>query len=78
MVIEDDEDASILPIISQTNSFIASELSKHNVLVHCQAGVSRSPSVVIAFLMSHLGLSYSEAKEFVKKKRSCIAPNKRF
>lgn len=38
--------------------FIKNEIEKCNVLVHCQAGVSRSSSIVIAFLMYEKGMSY--------------------
>ncbi|KAM0727314.1 Dual specificity protein phosphatase 19 [Formica fusca] len=51
---------------------------KENILVHCNAGVSRSPAIVIAYLMIHKKLSYDEAYNKVKKARSCIRPNDGF
>lgn len=45
------------------------------VLVHCNAGVSRAASIVIAYLMKHYGMNYDEAHRFVKSKRSFIRPN---
>ena len=45
------------------------------VLVHCMAGVSRSASVVIAFLIASQGWSLDEAMSFVKSKRKNISPN---
>ncbi|XP_066981433.1 dual specificity protein phosphatase 19 [Macrobrachium rosenbergii] len=48
------------------------------VLVHCNAGVSRSASVVIAYLMRYYGMNYEEAFKFVKTKRSFIRPNTGF
>lgn len=48
------------------------------MLVHCQGGVSRSPTVVIAYLMHLKKLSLTEAYQFVKDKRTCIAPNLNF
>ena len=47
------------------------------VLVHCQQGVSRSATLVVAFLMRQRGLSYSEAFEFVYQRR-WIRPNDSF
>ena len=48
------------------------------VLVHCNAGVSRAPTVVIAFLMIHQKLNYKEAFELVKKHRQQIKLNEGF
>ena len=45
------------------------------MLVHCAAGVSRSASVVVAYLMYKKGLSLDDALDFVKSKRECVDPN---
>ncbi len=47
----------------------------YNVIVHCKAGISRSPSLVIAYLIKYHGLSLNDALEFLKKKRSVVDPN---
>lgn len=39
-------------------SFIKEAMSKGGVLVHCYAGVSRSASCVIAYLMQERGMSF--------------------
>ncbi|KAH8853707.1 Dual specificity protein phosphatase 10 [Schistosoma japonicum] len=49
--------------------------SGKTVLVHCQAGVSRSPALIIAYLMAYSSLSLLDAYQYVKLKRSVIAPN---
>jgi hypothetical protein len=36
-------------------------IQKHNILVHCYAGVSRSATIVIAFLMQEKNMSFDEA-----------------
>ncbi|XP_058639310.1 dual specificity protein phosphatase 19b isoform X2 [Onychostoma macrolepis] len=48
------------------------------VLVHCNAGVSRSASVVIGFLMSQEKMSFNEAFSAVKTVRPYIQPNPGF
>jgi len=45
------------------------------VLVHCHAGISRSSTVVIAYVMKHMNLAMAQAYQFVKSKRPIIAPN---
>lgn len=41
-------------------------------------GISRSASVVIAYVMKAYNWSLEKAFEFVKKKRNCIRPNPGF
>jgi protein-tyrosine phosphatase len=48
------------------------------VFVHCFAGVSRSATIVIAYLMKEHGLSFNSAIKFVKSKRPQINPNDGF
>jgi len=48
------------------------------VLVHCAAGMSRSPSMVIAYLMAVKGMQYKEAFDFAKERRRIVMPNPGF
>ena len=51
-------------------------LERHQkALVHCQAGVSRSSSVVATHLAHKRRISFDEALEFVKSKRPRVNPN---
>jgi dual specificity MAP kinase phosphatase len=52
--------------------------AKGRVLVHCQAGVSRSPTIVIAYLMARNHQNLCEAFSFVKERRAIVAPNLNF
>lgn len=52
--------------------------AKGVVLVHCNAGVSRSASVVIAFLILKKRMSFDDAFELVKERRPAIQPNSGF
>lgn len=49
-----------------------------NILVHCHAGLSRSATIVCAYLIRKNGWSCEEAVSFVKKKRNRIRPNEGF
>jgi len=51
---------------------------KKGVLVHCLAGISRSVTVMLAYLMSHKQLSLNEAYNMVLKRKSNIDPNFHF
>ena len=48
------------------------------VLIHCQAGISRSPTIAVAYLMKNYLMAMAEAYKFVKTKRSIISPNLNF
>jgi len=48
------------------------------ILVHCAAGVSRSATIVISYIMKKKRMPYEEAYHFVKEKRLIISPNEGF
>lgn len=43
-------------------------------LVHCQAGMSRSPTVLAAYLINRFQVTTSQAINFLKSKRYCVDP----
>uniref|UniRef100_V9L844 Dual specificity protein phosphatase 19-like protein n=1 Tax=Callorhinchus milii TaxID=7868 RepID=V9L844_CALMI len=60
-------------------SFIDQARTKDGVvLVHCNAGVSRSASIVIGYLMKVAGLSFEDAFSLVKNARPASNPNAGF
>ena len=51
---------------------------QRRVNVHCVAGVSRSATVVCAWLMKTYGMSRDKALTFLKSRRSVVNPNEGF
>lgn len=60
------------------NFIESARMGDSGVFVHCNAGLSRSPSIVIAYLMRKYGLSFEQAFDFVKAKRPCVNPRELF
>jgi protein-tyrosine phosphatase len=56
----------------------ALKTSGSKVMVHCKQGVSRSPTVVMAYLMKAKKYSANKAFDFLKLKRPEISPNPGF
>ena len=52
--------------------------NRRNVLIHCVAGVSRSASIVIGYLMNKFDMDLENAYKFVRIKRTSIIPNRGF
>ena len=48
------------------------------VLIHCRAGVSRSATLVIAYVMRHLRMTLREALIYVRSRRPIVCPNRGF
>ncbi|KAG5278933.1 hypothetical protein AALO_G00104330 [Alosa alosa] len=45
------------------------------VLVHCEAGISRSPTICMAYLMRSRRLRLEEAFDIIRQQRAIISPN---
>lgn len=75
----DDETTEMLKHWDKTYKYIAQAKEQGSkVLVHCKMGISRSASVVIAYVMKAYGWDLRQALDFVKTRRSCIKPNSGF
>jgi dual specificity phosphatase 12 len=74
--IEDTPNVNILQHIPSTVDFIHNALSQNGrVLVHCMAGISRSASLAIAYIMKTDSLTFEQAFSQVTTKRRIICPN---
>ncbi|XP_037320750.2 dual specificity protein phosphatase 19-like isoform X2 [Pungitius pungitius] len=72
-------DTDITAYLGECGSFVDRAREKDGVvLVHCNAGVSRSASVVIGYLMMREGLTFDEAYAQVKLARPSTRPNPGF
>ncbi|KAK4051081.1 tyrosine protein phosphatase yvh1 [Microbotryomycetes sp. JL221] len=73
--VDDTNTTNIIEHFESTCDFIANaRMRSHGVLVHCQAGVSRSATLVAAYLMREMGLTADKAVQKIKKARPMIEP----
>jgi protein-tyrosine phosphatase len=74
----DCETEKISRFFDEAFTIISEGLEKGNVYVHCFAGISRSSTIVISYLMKKYGWSLAEAYSLTKKKRKYVDPNPGF
>jgi len=76
--VDDDPEENLLQYLPKCFEFINEGIANGSVLVHCAAGVSRSATVVIAYLMATTRIDFTTAFWKVKKARGIIYPNQGF
>jgi serine/threonine/tyrosine-interacting-like protein 1 len=77
--LDDDSSAQLLPEFPAAVRFIGAAIADGGrVLVHCNLGVSRSSTVVIAFLMYTRRWILRDARQYLKERRPIIHPNNAF
>ncbi|MBN3317438.1 DUS2 phosphatase, partial [Atractosteus spatula] len=77
--VEDSLAADISATFPEAIGFIDSvKESGGRVLVHCQAGISRSATICLAYLIVSRRVRLDEAFAFVKQRRGVISPNLSF
>ncbi|CAF1033529.1 unnamed protein product [Adineta steineri] len=74
--VEDDTYSDIAEYFKMTNEFLQScKANGEKVLVHCQMGVSRSSSIVLAYLIKYHHDSLDKAYNYLVERRHCAEPN---
>ena len=73
--ISDIESSNLFQYFKECIEFIE---NANKIYIHCMCGVSRSPSIVIAYLLWKTHCSYYDAYYFVKNRRRFIYPNEGF
>ncbi|XP_010436083.1 PREDICTED: dual specificity protein phosphatase 1B isoform X2 [Camelina sativa] len=75
----DREETDLTVYFDECFSFIDQAIqSGGGVLVHCFMGMSRSVTIVVAYLMKKHGMGFSKAMELVKSRRPQALPNSGF
>jgi len=74
--VRDNEEQNLIRVYPQARNFINTALqSGGKVLVHCNGGISLSPSFVIMYVMEQYEMTSDDAIQLVQNKRYCISPN---
>ncbi|XP_064614144.1 dual specificity protein phosphatase 19-like [Liolophura sinensis] len=71
-------ETNIMVCFDQAFQFIEEARATGCVLVHCNAGVSRSATIVIAYLMKTAHYSHKEAFKYLRELRPAVCPNAGF
>jgi len=79
LAIDDDPSQDLTKYLGKATRFLDhAKKKRQNVLVHCRAGKSRSPAIVIAYLITYQNMSFKEAYDHVKTCRPNIDINSGF
>jgi hypothetical protein len=77
--LEDNGESDLLGNFETIFGFMIEAVSTEGaVLVHCEAGISRSATTVIAYLVKYHNMSLEDAFQHVKERRRIINPNTGF
>ncbi|CCU55702.1 protein tyrosine phosphatase 2 [Choristoneura biennis entomopoxvirus] len=75
---DDTTNEIIMNYFDITNDFIISKINEgKKILIHCYAGISRSATIVINYIMNKYDIDFNSAKLLVQDKRK-INPNDSF
>ena len=76
IAVEDSHEVDMIQHLPEAFCFIEDARNRgERVLVHCHAGMSRSVTVIIAYLMKYHDHTLESAFDFVKQRKRNISPN---
>lgn len=76
LAIEDDDTEKISHLLEPVTRQIAkAKMERRWVMVHCLAGISRSASFVLAYMIRFCGMSLEEAFWCLREQRNVVRPN---
>lgn len=76
IAVEDSHEVDMIKHLPEAFYFIEEAKNRgEKVLVHCHAGMSRSVTVIIAYLMKYYHHTLESAFDFVKQRKHNISPN---
>ena len=75
--LEDVEEACLKEHFDEAIHFIEAALhnTSNRVLVHCNLGISRSSTIILAYLMKTYNATLQEAFKFLRHRRPIVCPN---
>src|SRR5688500_16884255 len=78
--ISDEPCENIIPYFASVSQYIdhVRKVKRGKVLVHGNAGISRSATLVVAYVMGDQLLTAHQALRLVQSKRFCVFPNEGF
>lgn len=76
--VRDDEEQDLTSIFDLCHSFIDQGRTHSGVLVHCAAGISRSATIALSYLMKTRKSNFDNELEFLRTIRPIVDPNPGF
>ena len=70
--IRDKITTDLTPFLDQVTEYIDVEINKNKnnkILVHCKAGINRSPAFILAYLCKYNNMSIDEAQKYISQRR---------